>query len=153
MSILQATIEQTLTLYFGVIVFLTAIVQTKNEWGKHALEDNVTKLLLILMAVGCVEAIGATLGFLVITEAPNGRYPRRARRPDLNRYPAGGPNRIRSRHLLDHLGRRDGHRGQPLRPRLAGRQDDYHPAGAVDRRLDVVEGAFGGVDAPNAQIG
>jgi|GEM_PF-1350511 hypothetical protein len=64
MSILQATIEQTLTLYFGVIVFLTAIVQTKNEWGKHALEDNVTKLLLILMAVGCVEAIGATLGFL-----------------------------------------------------------------------------------------
>lgn len=61
---LQATIEQTLTLFFGIIVFVTAIVQTTNEWNKHELEDNVTKILLILMAVGCLEAVGATLGFL-----------------------------------------------------------------------------------------
>lgn len=63
-NIIQGSIEQTLALFFGVIVFCTAVVQTAREWGKHELEDNVTKILLILMAVGCVEAIGATLGFL-----------------------------------------------------------------------------------------
>jgi len=64
MQMFQATIEQSLTLFFGIIVFVTALVQTTNEWNKHELEDNVTKVLLILMAVGCIEAIGATLGFL-----------------------------------------------------------------------------------------
>jgi hypothetical protein len=64
MELLQPSIEQTLTLFFGIFVFVTAIIQTKNEWSKHELEDNVTKVLLILMAVGCIEAIGATLGFL-----------------------------------------------------------------------------------------
>lgn len=64
MQILQAGIEQTLTLFFGIIVFVTACVQTSAEWNKHELEDNITKILLILMAVGCIEAIGATLGFL-----------------------------------------------------------------------------------------
>jgi hypothetical protein len=63
MNLVQPTVEQTLALFFGVIVFATAIVQTKNEWNKHHLEDNLTKVLLILMAVGCIEAIGATLGF------------------------------------------------------------------------------------------
>lgn len=64
MNLLQPTVVQTLTLFFGVIVFVTALIQTKNEWAKHELEDNLTKVLLILMAVGCIEAIGATLGFL-----------------------------------------------------------------------------------------
>jgi hypothetical protein len=61
---LQATVEQSLALFFGIIVFVTALGQTTAEWGKHELEDNLTKILLILMAVGCVEAIAATLGFI-----------------------------------------------------------------------------------------
>lgn len=64
MDLLQPTVEQTLALFFGGIVCMTAIVQTKNEWRKHELEDNLTKILLVLMAVGCVEAIGAAIGFL-----------------------------------------------------------------------------------------
>lgn len=62
--ILSSSIEQTLALFFGVIVFCTACVQTVGEWNKHELEDNVTKVLLILMAVGCIEAIGVALGFI-----------------------------------------------------------------------------------------
>ena len=62
--IIQASIEQTLTLFFGIIVFATACVQTMAEWNKHELEDNLTKVLLVLMAVGCLEAVAATLGFI-----------------------------------------------------------------------------------------
>lgn len=48
----------------AILVGITAVVQLKNDWGAHGLDATVTKLLLGLMAVGCVLAVLAALHVL-----------------------------------------------------------------------------------------
>jgi hypothetical protein len=58
------TIEKIIALVGAVIVGVTAIVQLRNDWGAHGLDAFVTKLLLGLMAVGCVLAFLAAVNVL-----------------------------------------------------------------------------------------
>ena len=58
------TIEKIIALVGAVIVGVTAVVQLRNDWGAHGLDAFVTKLLLGLMAVGCVLALLAAVNVL-----------------------------------------------------------------------------------------
>jgi hypothetical protein len=58
------TIERAAALVGAILVGITAVVQLKNDWGAHGLDATVTKLLLGLMAVGCVLAVLAALHVL-----------------------------------------------------------------------------------------
>jgi hypothetical protein len=46
------------------VVFVFALIGLRGEWPKTGLDDNVTKLLLGLMAFGCVLVLLATAGIL-----------------------------------------------------------------------------------------
>jgi hypothetical protein len=49
---------------FAVLVGVVAIIQLKNDWHTKGLDNNVTKLLLGLMAFGCILVIVASFGIL-----------------------------------------------------------------------------------------
>jgi hypothetical protein len=56
--------EKGLALIGAIVVGVTALVQLKNDWKAHGLDALVTKILLGLMAVGCVLALLASINVL-----------------------------------------------------------------------------------------
>ena len=59
-----ATIEKIIAFVGAVVVFVFAIVGLRGEWHKNGLDDNVTKVLLGLMAFGCILVVLASFGIL-----------------------------------------------------------------------------------------
>lgn len=60
----EASIERGIALLGAILVGVTAIVQLKNDWAARGLDASVTKILLGLMAVGCVLALLAAVNVL-----------------------------------------------------------------------------------------
>ena len=60
----EVMVERGLALVGALLVGTTAIVQLKNDWAAHGLDASVTKLLLGLMALGCVLALLAAVNVL-----------------------------------------------------------------------------------------
>ncbi len=60
----EAGIEKGIALVGAIVVGVTAIVQLKNDWAARGMDAGVTKLLLGLMAVGCVLALLAAVNVL-----------------------------------------------------------------------------------------
>jgi hypothetical protein len=59
-----ALFERGIAFLGAFVVGSTALVQLKNDWSSHGLDAIVTKLLLGLMAFGCVLVVLATLHVL-----------------------------------------------------------------------------------------
>jgi hypothetical protein len=59
-----AFVERGLALIGAIIVGVTTTVQLKNDWKNNYLDDQVTKLLLGLMALGCILVLLAVFGVL-----------------------------------------------------------------------------------------
>jgi hypothetical protein len=59
-----ATIERILALIGAIVVGITAFVQLRNDWDARGLDAVVTKVLLGLMALGCIFALLASLHIL-----------------------------------------------------------------------------------------
>ena len=59
-----AAIEKGVALIAAIVVAVTTSVQLRNDWRSGGLDNNVTKLLLGLMAFGCVLVILAAVGVL-----------------------------------------------------------------------------------------
>jgi hypothetical protein len=60
----EALLFRTLGFVGSIIVGVTATIQLKNEWAAKGLDAIVTKLLLGLMALGCILVFFATLNIL-----------------------------------------------------------------------------------------
>jgi hypothetical protein len=60
----EAFIERGAALVGAIVVGVTAVVQLKNDWPARGLDADVTKLLLGLMAAGCVLAFLAAVNLL-----------------------------------------------------------------------------------------
>ncbi|MDB5026802.1 MAG: hypothetical protein JWO66_491 [Candidatus Eremiobacteraeota bacterium] len=56
--------EKVIAAIGAVIVFIFAIIGLRGEWPKTGLDDNVTKILLGLMAFGCILVLLACGGVL-----------------------------------------------------------------------------------------
>ena len=56
--------EKVIALVGAIVVFVFALIGLRGEWNKHGLDDNVTKLLLGLMALGCILVVLAATGVL-----------------------------------------------------------------------------------------
>ena len=59
-----ATPEKIFAGIFAVVIGLFALIALKNDWKTTWLDNNVTKILLGLMAVGCVLVLVAAFGIL-----------------------------------------------------------------------------------------
>jgi hypothetical protein len=59
-----AVIEKIIASVGAVVVCAFALISLKGEWPKTGLDDQVTKLLLGLMAFGCILVLLATAGVL-----------------------------------------------------------------------------------------
>ncbi len=59
-----ALVERGLALISSIVVGVTATIQLRNELPVKGLDAAVTKLLLGLMAIGCVLAFFAAVGVL-----------------------------------------------------------------------------------------
>jgi hypothetical protein len=59
-----ALVERGLAFLGALLVGSTAVVQLKNDWESHGLDAVVTKILLGLMAFGCVLALLASVNVL-----------------------------------------------------------------------------------------
>jgi hypothetical protein len=46
----------------AVIVAVVALVALRGEWPKTKLEDNVTKIMMVLLTLGCVEVALVAIG-------------------------------------------------------------------------------------------
>jgi len=57
-------IERGLALVGALVVGITTSVQLKNDWKSTGMDNGVTKLLLGLMAFGCVLVLLAVFGVL-----------------------------------------------------------------------------------------
>lgn len=44
-------------LFGAIIVAAGALLGLLSEWKKHELEDNVTKIMMVLLTIGCVFVI------------------------------------------------------------------------------------------------
>ncbi|MBV9103631.1 MAG: hypothetical protein JO060_08560 [Candidatus Eremiobacteraeota bacterium] len=60
----EAQIEKIIALLGALLVGVTAAVQLRNDWAAKGLDALVTKVLLGLMAVGCVLAFLAAINVL-----------------------------------------------------------------------------------------
>ena len=60
----EVVIERGAALLGAIVVGVTALVQLKNDWPAQGLDAGVTKLLLGLMALGCVLALLAAVNVL-----------------------------------------------------------------------------------------
>ena len=60
----EALIERAIALIGALVVGITACIQLKNDWAARGLDATVTKLLLGLMAFGCVLALLAAVNVL-----------------------------------------------------------------------------------------
>ncbi len=59
-----ANIEKIVAFVGALVVFSFAIIGLRGEWHKSGLDDNVTKVLLGLMAFGCILVVLACAGVL-----------------------------------------------------------------------------------------
>jgi NADH:ubiquinone oxidoreductase subunit 6 (subunit J) len=59
-----ANVEKIVAFVGALVVFYFAIVGLRGEWHKNGLDDNVTKVLLGLMAFGCILVVLACFGVL-----------------------------------------------------------------------------------------
>jgi hypothetical protein len=59
-----ALIEKGVALVLAVLVGTTTTIQLRNDWNTKGLDNTVTKLLLGLMAFGCILVILAAFGVL-----------------------------------------------------------------------------------------
>jgi hypothetical protein len=59
-----AVIEKSIALVFALLVGATTTIQLRNDWSSKGLDNTVTKLLLGLMAFGCLLVILASLGVI-----------------------------------------------------------------------------------------
>jgi hypothetical protein len=59
-----ALIEKTIAFIGAMLVGVTAVIQLRNDWSARGLDASITKLLLGLMAVGCVLALLAAINIL-----------------------------------------------------------------------------------------
>jgi len=59
-----AVLEKSVATVGAIVVFVFALIGLKGEWPKSGLDDIVTKLLLGLMAFGCLLVLLATAGIL-----------------------------------------------------------------------------------------
>jgi hypothetical protein len=57
-------IEKSIAFVLALIVGTTTTIQLRNDWNTRGLDNLVTKLLLGLMAFGCILVVLATLGIL-----------------------------------------------------------------------------------------
>ncbi len=81
-------IEKVIALIGALIVGGFAFVALRGEWHKTGLDDHVTKLLLGLMAFGCVLVLLAVFGRLTArSNRADARPDRPARRPGFVRHP------------------------------------------------------------------
>ena len=60
----EVAIERTVALVGAGLVGITATIQLKNDWAARGLDATVTKVLLGLMAFGCVLALLAAANVL-----------------------------------------------------------------------------------------
>ncbi|GAC1424269.1 MAG: hypothetical protein NVSMB64_31810 [Candidatus Velthaea sp.] len=56
--------EKILAGIFAVVIGLLALKALKEDWKTTGLDNNVTKILLGLMAFGCVLVLAASFGIL-----------------------------------------------------------------------------------------
>lgn len=61
---MTATLEKGLALILALVVGGTTSVQLFRDWGSAGLDNQVTKILLGLMAFGCVLVVLAAVGVL-----------------------------------------------------------------------------------------
>ncbi len=59
-----ATIEKGIALVLALVVGGTTSVQLYRDWGTSGLDNHLTKLLLGLMAFGCILVILAAVGVM-----------------------------------------------------------------------------------------
>jgi len=60
----EVFIERGIALVGAILVGITAIVQLKNDWAARGIDAGLTKVLLGLMALGCVLALLAAANVL-----------------------------------------------------------------------------------------
>jgi hypothetical protein len=60
----EVFIERGIASVGAILVGVTAVVQLKNDWQARGLDAGVTKVLLGLMALGCVLALLAAVNVL-----------------------------------------------------------------------------------------
>ena len=65
-----ANVEKVVAFIGALVVFFFACVGLRGEWHKTGLDDNVTKVLLGLMAFGCILVVLACFGILPHTGGP-----------------------------------------------------------------------------------
>lgn len=46
----------------SVVVGIAALIALRDEWKKTALEDNVTKVMMVLLTIGCIFAALVAVG-------------------------------------------------------------------------------------------
>jgi hypothetical protein len=59
-----AVLEKVIAALGAIVVFTFALIGLRGEWKKTGLDDQVTKLLLGLMAFGCLLVLLACAGVL-----------------------------------------------------------------------------------------
>jgi hypothetical protein len=59
-----AFIERSIALIGAIVVGVFASIALKEDWNATGLDNNTTKLLLGLMAFGCVMVLLASLGII-----------------------------------------------------------------------------------------
>ena len=59
-----AGVEKIIALIGAIVVLIFALIGLRGEWKKTGLDDQVTKLLLGLMAFGCLLVVLASFGVL-----------------------------------------------------------------------------------------
>jgi len=60
-----AHVERILAVFFGIVVFLVAIIALRNDWKSEGIENQVFKIMLGLLALGAILGILAALGVLI----------------------------------------------------------------------------------------
>jgi hypothetical protein len=59
-----AIIERSVAFIGAILVGVFALIALKDDWHAKGLDNNTTKLLLGLMAFGCILVFFATLGLI-----------------------------------------------------------------------------------------
>jgi hypothetical protein len=59
-----AVIERSVALIGAIVVGVFALIALKDDWKATGLDNNTTKLLLGLMAFGCVMVFFAAIGVI-----------------------------------------------------------------------------------------
>ncbi len=57
-----ALIERIIAAVGAVVVAISALTSLRAEWKKTNLDDQVTKIMLVLLTIGCVIVIIVALG-------------------------------------------------------------------------------------------